>query len=198
MKKLSLVLLLVAWGSIVSAQQTGTVHLSWTNATKNEDNTVIPINDHGSLAYTTIKYSVCVNGDVDLANAKIHYVSATKTSTTISTQGPPGDYCFRATHTNSFGVESALSNLSIKTVTSSGEVRDYTTPQAPQTLVVSDPTVYTIIKQENKFVLLPVGTVPANTVCIADQKINGYYAVPINVVSWSGTVRPVIVVAQCS
>ena len=198
MKKLLLVLLL-AWGATVSAQQTGTVTLSWTNATQNEDTSLIPSTDHGALAYTKITYSQCVNNDVDLANATEHLVSADKTTTTISTEGPVGDYCFRGTHVNSFGTESQLSNLTVKNVTTAGEPRTVTTPLAPSGLSVKgDPTVYTIVRQENRFIMLPVGTVPPNTPCIADQTINGHNAVPIDQVTWSGTVRPVVVVAICS
>ena len=199
MKKPLLVLLLLAWGSFVHAQQTGTVELSWTNATQNEDTSLIPPSDHGALAFTKITYSECVNNNVDFANAKDHLVSANKTTTTISTEGPPGDYCFVGTHTNSFGTESALSNITIKSVTSTGQVRVHTTPLAPSGLSVKgDPTVFTVVRQENRFFLLPVGTVPPNTVCIADQSINGHNAVPIDQVTWSGTVRPVVVVAVCS
>ena len=201
MKKLLLVLLL-AWGSSASAQQTGTVTLSWTNATQNEDTSLIPPIDHGALAYTKITYSPCVganNDQVDFNTAKEHLVSANKISTTISTEGPPGDYCFAGTHTNSFGVSSELSNVAIKSVSTTGEVRTFTTPLAPTGLAVTgDPTVFTIIRQQNRIILLPVGTVPPNTPCIAEQSVNGHNAVPIDQVTWSGTVRPVIVVAQCS
>lgn len=198
MKKLLLVLLL-AWGATVSAQQTGTVTLSWTNATHNEDTSLIAPTDHGALAYTKLIYSECVNNDVDFANAKEHLVSANKTQTTISTEGPPGDYCFYGKHVNSFGVESTLSGLAVKNVTTTGQPRTFTTPLAPGNLTVKgDPTVFTVVRQENRFILLPVGTVPPNTACIEDQTINGHNAVPIDQVTWSGTVRPAIVVAVCS
>jgi hypothetical protein len=201
MKKLLLVLLL-AWGATVSAQQTGTVTLSWTNATQNEDTSLIAAIDHGALAYTKIQYSVCTganNDQVDFATAKTHLVSAHRTTTTVSTEGPAGDYCFVGTHVNSFGTESQLSNITIKTTTVAGQPRTFTTPLAPAGLSVKgDPTVYTIVRQENRFIFLPVGTVPPNTACIAEQTINEYTAVPVDQVTWSGTVRPVIVVAVCS
>lgn len=200
MKKLLLVLL--AWGATVSAQQTGTVTLTWTNATQNEDTSFIAALDHGALAYTKIQYSVCTgagNDQVDFATAKTHLVSAHRTQTTISTEGPAGDYCFVGTHTNSFGVESRLSGIAIKTTTAAGDPRTFTTPLSPEGLSVKgDPTVYTIVRQENRFIFLPVGTVPPNTACIPEQTINEYTAVPVDQVTWSGTVRPVIVVAVCS
>jgi hypothetical protein len=55
----------------------------------------------------------------------------------------------------------------------------------------------TLVKKQDGFLLLPVGTVPAGTVCMADQTINGYYVVPRAAVTWSGTVKPDVVVAQC-
>lgn len=199
MKKLLLVLLL-AWGATVSAQQTGTVTLSWTNATQNEDTSLIASIDHGALAYTKIQYSVCTaSNTVDAATAKTHLVSAHRTTTTISTEGPAGDYCFVGTHINSFGTESALSNITIKTTTVAGDPRTFVTPNVPEGLSVrGDPTVYTVVRQENRFIMLPVGTVPPNTSCIPEQTINEYTAVPVDQVTWSGTVRPVIVVAVCS
>jgi hypothetical protein len=54
-----------------------------------------------------------------------------------------------------------------------------------------------VIKTKNRFVLLPVGTVPANTPCDTTQSVNGHYAVPRDAVTWSGTVEPDVVVAQC-
>jgi len=197
MKK-PIVLLLLALSSIAHAQQAGTALLTWTNATYNTDTSEIVSDGDGALAYTTINYSLCVNGDIDSANIKSHYVSANRTSTTVSTEGPIGDYCFRGTHTNSYGQTSDLSSIAVKTVATAGQPRTPVTPTALTVLATTDPTVYTIIRQENKFVLLPVGTVPANTACDGSQKINDHYVVDRNLVTWSGTVKPAVVVAQCS
>lgn len=57
--------------------------------------------------------------------------------------------------------------------------------------------VFTIVKRTDRLVLLKVGTAPIGTQCIADQTVNGHYAVPRSAVTWSGLVRPDIVVAQC-
>ena len=198
MKK-PLVLMLLALSTIVAnAQQTGTASLTWTNATYNTDTSEIVSDGDGALAYSTITYSVCVNGDVDFPSAKTHYVSANRTSTNVSTEGPAGDYCFRGTHTNSYGQTSDMSGLAVKTVATPGTARTPVTPTALATLATTDPTVFTLIRQENRFVLLPVGTVPANTPCDGSQKINDHYVVDRNLVTWSGTVKPVVVVAQCS
>jgi hypothetical protein len=57
---------------------------------------------------------------------------------------------------------------------------------------------YTVIKQPGKFLLLPVGNVPAGTQCDATQNVNGYYMVPASAVNWSGNVRTDTPVASCS
>ena len=62
----------------------------------------------------------------------------------------------------------------------------------------SSPTVYNVVKKTNGFVMVVVGTVPLNTPCDRTQTVNGYYAVPISAVTWSGTVRTIVAVAQCS
>lgn len=191
-------LLILLFGFPVYAQQTATAQLSWTNATQNTDATLIPSSGHGSLAFTTIEYSQCVNGDIDPNNIQRFYVSANQTSASLSLEGVAGDYCFRGKHTNADGAESALSNLTVKTTTVDGQPRDFTTPTAPTTLTVDDPTVYTVVRQENSFFLLAVGSVPSNTECIPDQVINGHHVVPNSAVTFDGTVKPVVVVAKCS
>ena len=58
-------------------------------------------------------------------------------------------------------------------------------------------TVYYVIQRENRFVLLPVGTVPVGTACSSTEYVNGYFAVDRNLVEWSSGTRPLVVVAQC-
>jgi hypothetical protein len=61
-----------------------------------------------------------------------------------------------------------------------------------------EPTVYNVVKKADGFVMVPVGTIALNTLCIKTQTINGYYAVPVSkVATWSGSVRPIVVVAKC-
>lgn len=59
--------------------------------------------------------------------------------------------------------------------------------------------VYNVVKRDNGFVLVFVGTAPLNTPCDITQYVNGYNVIPVSAVtSWSGTVRPIVVVAKCS
>jgi hypothetical protein len=67
----------------------------------------------------------------------------------------------------------------------------------------NDPTspVYTEIRQKDSFLLLQVGTIPANIPCDSTQGIivnNGvYYVVPRDKVTFSGSAKPDVVVAVC-
>ena len=102
----------------------------------------------------------------------------------------PGDYYFVSTAYNVAGFESDFSNEASKTVVAAP-------PNPPSLLTVTDLVVFTIVKQKDKFVLLPVGTIAAGTVCNPDESVNGHYVVPNDDVQWSGTVRPIVVVAKC-
>ena len=64
--------------------------------------------------------------------------------------------------------------------------------------IIVDQVVYTVVKQVDRFIMLPVGTVASGTECIADQTVNGYKVIPRSAVQWSGSVRPDVVVAVCS
>jgi hypothetical protein len=66
------------------------------------------------------------------------------------------------------------------------------------TFSTTTPDVYNVVKRDNGFVLVRVGTAPLNTLCDRTQTVNGYYAIPVSAVTWSGTVKPIVVVAQCS
>jgi hypothetical protein len=64
--------------------------------------------------------------------------------------------------------------------------------------VTSLNTVYSIVKQADRLVLLPVGTTAVGTKCDSVQGlISGYYVVPVSAVTFAGTVKPVVVFAQC-
>jgi hypothetical protein len=63
--------------------------------------------------------------------------------------------------------------------------------------VVSAPTAYNVLKHRNELLLLPVGTVPIGTPCDVRYSVNGRYVIPRELVTWSGSIRPAIVVAAC-
>jgi hypothetical protein len=159
--------------------------LTWTNATTNEDGS--PLTD---LVSTRVYYGVCEAGEVP-ATAPFAEVGPTLESYSFDNLAA-GDWCFRATHLNTSGIESVRSNLAVKTVLAA--------PNPPQGLTV-DPenlTAYGISQSKDRLVLYPVGTVAADTSCDGTMSVNGRYRVPVASVTYSSTtVRPPVVFAQC-
>jgi hypothetical protein len=104
-----------------------------------------------------------------------------------------GTWDFYVTAYNSSKIESEKAGPASKVI------MDNSTPVPPgMTFSTTATAVYNLVKKTNGFVLVYVGTIPLNTPCDITQSVNGYYAVPVSAVSWSGTVKPIVVVAQCS
>lgn len=97
---------------------------------------------------------------------------------------PPGDWWLAVTAVNTAGVESPLAGPVLKTI-------------AASTFKTTNDVVYTIVKRTDKFVMLPVGTIPLGSPCDPANTINGLYVVPRALVVWSGSVKPDAVVAKC-
>lgn len=85
--------------------------------------------------------------------------------------------------------ESALTNLVDKVVEADPE---------PSGLRVAAPTVYTLIKQLDGLVFVPVGTVAVGTACDEAFPAGAYYVVPRAAVTWAGATQPVVVFAACA
>lgn len=94
----------------------------------------------------------------------------------------PGEYTYAATTIDDQGEESRMSGKATKTVAN---------------FTVQVDTVYTVVRTSNKFLLLPTGTVPVGTTCDVTTNVNGFYGVDTGAVSWTGTIRPQVVVAEC-
>lgn len=143
------------------------VTLTWTNPTGQET-----CSDAGPLT--------------DLAGTRIWQLVAEINDPTVETytiSGQlPGEYQFVATSFTDSGEQSRLSGSTTKTVTE---------------FTVTDGTVKTVVRTDNRFLLLPVGTVPMGTTCDPSNSVNGHYAVPRDQVTWSGSVQPQVVVAEC-
>jgi len=106
---------------------------------------------------------------------------------------PVGTYYFVATAYNTGGVESYYSGEASKTVPTA------TTPEPPTGLTVTGELVaYGISQSKDKLVTYPVGTVPLGTPCDSTMQVNGLYLVPVDTVEYAGTVRPAVVLAECS
>lgn len=181
--------------------QAADVTLNWTNATRNEPiapdtvGTLIPTDPThpDALATTTLYWGACDADDLPIAplgemTFPTTVPGAAETAQIVITT--PGRWCVVGVHTNVAGVTSKWSNPAIKQV--------FNVPQPPANLTVAANTVYYVIQRENRFVLLPVGTIPEGTACIGTEYVNGYYAVDRALVTWTGGTQPMVVVAQCS
>ncbi len=175
--------------------QAADVTISWINATTNTDSSDIVLSGPGSLVSTTVKWGACNPDDTPAAPLLEQTVPTTVpggNESTIITIFTPLRWCFIGVHTNSLGQTSADSNPTFRLIV--------VVPAPPQGLAVVEPalTVYDIVKQADRYVLLAVGTVPGGTPCDSSQSVSGRYVVPNDIVTWFGNVRPPVVVADCS
>jgi hypothetical protein len=186
MNKLFLILLLFP----VLANAADTAKVSWTAPTQDTNNKPLT----GPTAI--VKYQVFHDTKPITASTTIQPVEVTAptTSHTFTLAGGESGqlYYFRVKACHST-LCSAFSSEATKFIAA-----DIVAPLPPGDLTVSDTTAYTVVKQRDKFVMLPVGTVPNGTKCISDQTVNGFYVVPRVTVTWSGTVKPEVVVALCA
>ncbi len=91
------------------------VTTSWTNATKNTDDTDIPATGPASLVSTTVEWSACGAGDTFTTRAGA--ITAPAAQTTAPTPNlAPGRWCFRAFHTNAAGVSSDPTSVLVSDV----------------------------------------------------------------------------------
>lgn len=105
----------------------------------------------------------------------------------------PGTWYFVSTAINVEDRESAYSNEASKVIPP-------LVPDPPSGLAVqeSNLTAYGISQTNNRLVMYPVGQVPPGTICDGSMSANGLYLVPVEAVQWAGSVRPVVVLAECS
>jgi hypothetical protein len=180
---------LVALYLVSGAAHAATVTVSWTNPTQYEDGSSLPASD---IERTRIEYGTC-NGQA-FGNKLGEFTANGAATTATSPNLSPGTYCFRA-YTRAKGLESQPSAPVQKTILQPP-------PKPPTNLQVAEQTVYTSVKRTDRLVMLPVGTVPGDTVCIATEGVivDGvtYHAVPRAAVQWSGSVQPDIAYARCT
>lgn len=160
---------------------TGAATLSWTPPTENTDGTQLTDLAGYNIYWGTTEGTY--TNEINIANPTI--------TTYVVEALAPGTYYFVATAYNESGVESSFSNVATKNITGP--------PQPPGALTVSGDNVFQVLHQQDGFLLLVVGTVPAGTECNPNQRINGRYVVPVDQVQWSAgtTARPNVVVADC-
>lgn len=176
----------------VSRALAANVAVSWTNPTQNVDGSAIPVTGAGRLVGNRVEWGTCTGTapNYTFGTSAGQQVFTTPTAAYTVPNLAPGTHCFRAYASTTYG-ESGPSGVAAKVIAPP-------LPQPPTGLTVAVLTVYTVLKRDDRFVMLPVGTVPAGTACDTTQSVNGYYVVPRGAVTWSGSVKPAVVVATCS
>lgn len=173
--------------------------LSWIQPTQNSDGSpVVP----GELTANTVYRGTKSDGSdlvlaIVLTPAMTSYIDASIAA---------GKWCYAVSATGSFTVtgsgvvakEGAKSNVLCVTKIAPPPPA----PNPPTNPITVASAVYTIIQGQDRLVMLRVGTAPAGTACDPAQAVVGdgvpYYAVPVAKVSWSGNVRPSVVVSKCN
>lgn len=181
-------LLAIALLAIAGPAIAGEAALSWTQPTTNVDGSAIPASGTGRLVGNRVEWGTCSTANVFGTVIGQQAWTTPRTSYTV-TGLAPATYCFRAFASTTYG-ESGPSAVASKTILPP-------MPNPPGNIMVADLQVYTVIKTKDRFVLLPVGTVPAATPCDPAQSVNGMNAVPRDAVQWTGTVQDDVVVARC-
>lgn len=166
--------------------------LSWQIATQYTDGTVMPA---GTVTGTGIRYGICNATATDLlaTPAPVTLVVPVPAVTRTITGLGAGTWCF-AVRTETATTPSDYTAFVSKVI--------ILKPNPPRNLAVTVQTAFMAVRQDNKFVMIPVGTVPASTVCDPDNGVvadgKSYFAVPTSAVSWFGATQPTVAVAPCA
>lgn len=160
------------------------------------DGTALPAS---AITGYEIQYGLC-SADKKSITGTPTLVGTTAPTKTITGLGS-GTWCFQARvktadSQSAWTVDSTTGLLAYKQI--------ILAPSPPPSVTVGGGvgTAYMIVRQNDRFVALPVGTVPANTQCDSSNGAivagTAYYAVPTAVVSWFGPTRPTVVVSPCA
>lgn len=165
--------------------------VTWVLPTQNTDGTSIPATGPGSIVSTKIEHGYC-SGSAFGTKLGEQTVNAPATTATIVNLAAGFTYCFRASARNTFGVDSAFSNVAQKVVPNP-------TPNAP-VLSATITLAYDLkgISRDGTILLgRAVGTVELGTPCIdyAYQTNKGTYHMvdPANVKLTRASRSPAIV-----
>lgn len=171
--------------------------LSWTFDLHNTDATAIPAPPvAGSLTQTTIEYGTCVgSGTTRSFGTKAGQMTTAYPMTSlVVSMVVVQEYCFRGFVTNTYGVNSAVSNIAWK-------ANAPPTPNPPViTLTSIAPTVYRQRDTVDGFTLVAFGTAPLGTPCNPALECNGLHVIPRAAVTPASKfdTLPLKVFAQCS
>lgn len=136
--------------------------LTWQHPSRNVDNSLIPATGPGSIAATRVEYGTC-NGTAFGTAEGQQVFTGTVTTGTITGLTAGRSYCFRAFSRNTFGEESAASNVVARAIPAP-------TPQPP---VLS--STISIAYEERRFLwfryLAAAGSIPEASPCMESVTI---------------------------
>lgn len=171
-------------------------NLTWTNPTTRIDNSGLTA---AELRGTRIEYGTCSG---TAFGTRVGDVIAPAGATAATVPGLAGGvpWCFRAYARATDGtatgfLESAPTNVVSRTF-------PLALPNSPGGFALVGGTAFTLIRSQDRLVMLPVGTMAGDTPCSPDYAVvvNGvvYHTVPTTSITYSGSVRPVVTFARCS
>lgn len=160
--------------------------LTWTAPTQNTDTSAIA----GPITYN-------LYGGMQGQALTLLSGMPISTTTNVRSNVNPGTICYAVTAVVN-GLESAQTPPVCTTILAPP-------PNAPSGLTVTMATLggtaYQVIQNPNALVMLPVGTVPAGTPCDIRNAVlsNGaaFYGVPKTAVTFSGSLKPLEILASC-
>lgn len=165
------------------------VSVTWTQPTANTDNSAIPATGAGSIASNRVEWGPCAGGSIGSVSGSLP-VTPARTNATVPGLAP-GDWCFRVYATNTYGSESAASNVASRTVVAP-------TPKPP---VVTQATIARLWKRGLQ---QQVGRVDMGVACgelVADTRKADWYTVPRDSVHLNKQGRKLspgaVIVAKC-
>lgn len=189
-------LAMFALGFWVGRASAADASLTWINPTTRTDGSALVTAD---LRGTRIEYGSCSGAAFGTKAGEI-VASAGATAATIPGLANGVPHCFRAyaratDGTPSGFVESVATNVVSKTFT-------LAPPNSPGGFALAGGTAFTLIRSQDRLVMLPVGTMTGDTACSPDYAVfvSGvmYSAVPTTAITYSGSVRPVVTFARCT
>ena len=174
----------------------GVAVVSWSPPVTNTDGSTIPASGAGSITETRVEYGTCTAGGGFGTKSGQVIVGMPATSVEINSFVSGQTVCFRAFARNTYGLESAASNVASKTF-------DPPTPRPPLLVVVAT-TAYEIRldRQLNARLGREVGTVAAGTECtgtaLVVQRGKAFYAFDLSQAQLTKQPRSSVVVAECT
>jgi hypothetical protein len=156
---------------------------------------------HAHAGEAVLEWQLPTASEVCTSDPAVPEIASTEIWQLITTGGPddtsvtlsglmPGNYTYVASVTDTEGNTSRITAPVEKTIDS---------------ITAVDDKAYIIVQSEGKFTAFIIGTVPVGTVCDANTMVQGVfnfqpftgYGVPVESVTVTGNVEPVLVVAAC-